>query len=242
MEIRNIVLYGSGKSKGRIRDLLSQPGLEVTESDDHFLDADLVIAIDSGKTYPGPTEVRQGLFQTADQQAKGDTIFATTASFGITQIASTTKRPSRFIGLNFVFNPFQDKSVVQLVKGLETSGETTEACKALLSKTPALAVEVQDVPGLILDRVMASVINEAATMVVMGLATIKDIDKVAKSCLNWPAGPFEFADLLGVDEVLGTLEVLSREEGPQFRPCRLIKQMVAMGHFGRKAGKGFYSY
>jgi len=242
MEIRNIVLYGSGKSKDRIRDLLSQPGLEVTESDDHFLDADLVIAIHSGQTYPGPTEVKQGLFQKADGQAKEDTIFATTASFGITQIASTTKRPSRFIGLNFVFNPFQDKSVVQLVKGLETSGETMEACKTLLSKTPALAIEVQDAPGLILDRVMASVINEAATMLLMGLATIEDIDKVAKSCLNWPAGPFEFADRLGVDEVLATLEVLSREEGPQFRPCRLIKQMVTMRHFGRKTAKGFYSY
>jgi len=79
-------------------------------------------------------------------------------------------------------------------------------------------------------------------MALMGLATVEDIDRVAKSCLNWPAGPFEFADLLGVDEVLGSMEVLSREEGPQFRPCRLIKQMVAMGRLGRKTGKGFYDY
>src|SRR5512143_1329787 len=99
MEIRHVVLYGAGKSKDRIRDLLSQPGLEVTESDDHFRDSDLVIAIDSGQAYPGPTEMKQGLFQRADGQAKEDTIFATTASFGITQIASTTGRPSRFIGL-----------------------------------------------------------------------------------------------------------------------------------------------
>lgn len=237
MEIRNIVILGTGLLREKIKHLFSHTDMEVTVSDYNFHNADMVIEVSSG-----PIEGKKEVFHMADRQAKKETIFATTSPFGITQIASLTKRPSRFVGLNFVFNPFDEKSLVQIVKALETSDETIEACKALLSKTGAITIEIKDLPGLIVDRVMASVINEGATMCAAGITSVEDIDKVARSCLNWPAGPFELADILGIDEVLAILEFLYQEEGPQFLPCRLLKQMVAMGRLGRKTGSGFYTY
>ena len=187
-------------------------------------------------------EAKKKAFHMAEKQAQEKTIFATTATFGVTEIAAATKRAQRFVGLNFTFNPIEEKCLVQIVKQLETSEETLQACKDLVQKTGAVAVEVEDSPGLILDRVMASIINEAATMYASKIATIEDMDKVTKLCLNWPMGPFEFADTIGIDSVVATLETLSQQKGPQYLPCRVLRQMVALRKLGKKTGRGFYQY
>jgi len=128
-----------------------------------------------------------------------------------------------------------------MVKGLDTATETVDACQSLLEKAGVTPITVQDLPGLILDRTIASVINEAAEMYSTELASFEDIDRVTKRCLNWPMGPFEFADYLGIDQVVATLEMIARDE-PRYAPCRLLRQMVAAGKLGKKSGEGFYAY
>jgi len=237
MDINNIVITGTGELAERIEKLFSKAGLNASRSDYNFSNADMVIEV-----FPVDIEAKKKAFHMAEKQAQEKTIFATTATFGVTEIAAATKRAQRFVGLNFTFNPIEEKCLVQIVKQLETSEETLQACKDLVQKTGAVAVEVEDSPGLILDRVMASIINEAATMYASKIATIEDMDKVTKLCLNWPMGPFEFADTIGIDNVLATLETLSQQKGPQYLPCRVLRQMVALGRLGKKTGKGFYQY
>ncbi len=238
MEISHIVISGSGELKERIKTLLTHPAWKLTDSDDRFFDADLIIRVTSG-----PVETEQKILRAAGGQAKKGAALAVTPSSGITRIASETLAPSRALGLDFAFSPSQGgKVLVQIVKTLETAPEAVQMCKGVFLKASAVAIELQEAPGLILDRVLASVINEAAAMHLSGVADVADIDRVAKSCLNWPAGPFEMADRIGLDKVLDTLEALSREEGPRFLPSRLLRQKVALGHLGRKTGRGFYSY
>ena len=239
--INKIVIIGAGERVTKIGELFSKAGLKVVLGKESYSeeldDADLILEALIGDIKP-----RKEVLYKSGEKTPPDAILATTAPWGITEIAAATRRPERVIGLNFTFNPFQEKCLVQMVKGLETSEETIEVCRNLAEKVGTVAVVVEDSPGLILDHVIASVINEAATMYVTKVATIEDIDRITKLCLNWPMGPFEFADVIGIDNVLVTLEVLSRQEGAQFLPCRLLRQMVASGRLGKKTRKGFYTY
>ena len=240
--MKKVVIIG-GQTAASIGELLASAGVQVAILDsledkaDELARADIIIeAVD------GDGEMRKEVILRCDEVIPPETILATTASSAITETASLTGRPGKFIGLNFTFNPFQEGCLVQITKGLETAAETLKACTDLLKGAGVTAVEVADQPGLVLDRVMASAINEAAIMQMTKVATVEDIDGVAKSCLNWPAGPFEFADIIGIDRVLSTLELLSHEAGPRFLPCRIFKQMVAAGRLGKKTGRGFYTY
>lgn len=240
--INKLVILGS-EEVGNLRDLFLQAGLEVVMLDlatDYALalsDADLVL-----EALPGDIESRKEALRECDEKAPPKTILATTASPGITEMAAATKRPQRFIGLNFTANPFEKKYLVQITRGLGTSEQTVQTCKSLVERIGATGIELEDSPGLMLDRVIATVINEAATMYMSKLASVEDIDKVTKLCLNWPMGPFEFADTLGIDNVVATLEILSQQVGQQYLPCRLLRHMVAAGQLGKKTGKGFYTY
>ena len=240
--VNKVVVIGDGDLGIRIGDLFNKAGLPVfidskVSNTDELADADMVIEATSGEA-----DLRRETLRRCDEKIQQDAILATTASSGITELAVLTQKPSRFTGLHFTFNPFQDGCLVEIVKGLDTSVETVAACADLLTSVGVKTVATADSPGLLLDRVMALAINEAAIMHTTGVASIEYIDRVAKSCLNWPAGPFEFADIIGIDRVLSTLELLSHEVGPRFLPCRLLRQMVAMGKLGRKTGKGFYTY
>jgi len=241
--INKVVILGGGETGKRIRDLFFKAGLKVVMPDletdylKELADADIVL-----EALRGDVESRKETLRRCDEKAPPKTIFATAASWGITEMAAATKRPEKTLGLNFTFNLVEGKCLVQIVKQLETSEETVQACKSLIEKVGATAVEVEDSPGFILDRVMASMINEAATMYASRIATMEDMDKVAKLCLNWPMGPFEFADTIGIDNVVATLETLSQQKGSQYIPCRLLRQMVALGRLGKKTGKGFYQY
>jgi 3-hydroxybutyryl-CoA dehydrogenase len=241
-EISKVVILSS-EGVEKIRDLFSRAGLEVliidveTDYAKKLADVDLVL-----EALGGDVESRKEALRECGKKAPPRTILATTASSGITEMAAATKRPQKFIGLNFTANPFEEKYLVQITKGLGTSEETIQTCRSLMERIGAASMELEDSPGLMLDRVLATVINEAAIMYMSKLASVEDIDKVTKLCLNWPMGPFEFADTLGIDNVVATLQILSQQLGQQYLPCRLLRNMAAAGRLGKKAGKGFYTY
>jgi 3-hydroxybutyryl-CoA dehydrogenase len=188
-------------------------------------------------------EIKFALFRDIDAAAPVEAILASnTSSIPITAIAANTKRPAQVIGMHFM-NPVPLMPLVELIRGLETSTETTnrtiEIAKGL-GKTP---VEVNDAPGFVSNRVLMPMINEAVFCVQDGVATPEAVDTVMKLGMNHPLGPLALADLIGLDVCLAILEVLQRDLGEdKYRPCPLLRKMVAAGRLGRKSGRGFYDY
>jgi 3-hydroxybutyryl-CoA dehydrogenase len=192
---------------------------------------------------PEQIELKRGVFRELDAALPADAILATnTSSISVTELAATTARPTRVVGMHFM-NPVPMMSLVEIVRGLETSEETvreTAALAAALGKTP---VVVADMPGFVSNRILMPMINEAAFALMEGVASREDIDTVMKLGMNHPMGPLALADLIGIDVCLDIMEVLHRGFGDsKYRPCPLLRQMVASGRLGRKAGRGFYSY
>ena len=200
--------------------------------------ADLVV-----EAVPEKAEIKYDLFRTLDAAAPEGCILASnTSSISITEIAARTSRPERVIGMHFM-NPVPVMKLVEVIRGLATSDETTEAVMALsrdLGKTP---VEVNDFPGFVSSRVLMPMINEAVFALMEGVATPEAIDTVMKLGMNHPMGPLALADLIGLDTCLNILEVLHRELGDdRYRPCPLLRKYVAAGWLGRKTGRGFHPY
>lgn len=183
------------------------------------------------------------LFERLDQVCRPDAVLATnTSSISITEIAARTGRPEKVIGMHFM-NPVPVMQLVEVIRGQSTSAGTTqvvmETAKAL-GKTP---VEVNDYPGFVSNRVLMPMINEAIYCVMEGVAAPEAIDTVMKLGMAHPMGPLTLADLIGLDTCLAILEVLHRGLGDdKYRPCPLLRRMVAAGQLGRKAGRGFYTY
>ncbi len=242
MSINKIVIIGDDGMGAKLKALFSKAGIGVFLSDlksdyaKELSDADLVL-----DTIPAEMQLQKQVFQKCHEKAPQKAIFATTSPV-VTPIAAVSGRPDRFVGLNFTANPFDEKWLVEIAKGLETSPETVSAVKDFAKKAGIAAVELEDGASFILDRVIAQVVNEASYMYMALLATAEDIDSLMKNCANWPAGPFEFADTVGLDKVVATLETLAPQIGPQYIPCPLLKKMVAAGRLGKKTGRGFYNY
>jgi 3-hydroxybutyryl-CoA dehydrogenase len=167
---------------------------------------------------------------------------ANTSAIPITWIGSITTRESRVIGLHFM-NPAQLTPAVEVVRGPQTSDETIGTALMLLAQMNKEAILVQDSPGFVSNRVMMLSINEAAFLLVEGVAASEDIDRIFKRCFAHAMGPLETADLIGLDTVLRSLEVLHGAfGGDKYEPCPLLRSMVDEGSLGRKSGRGFYAY
>ena len=188
-------------------------------------------------------DVKSKVFSQLDRQCPAHTILATnTSSISITQIAAYTRRPDKVIGMHFM-NPVPVMKLVEVIRGQETSDETTARIVAASESIEKVPVAANDFPGFVSNRVLMPMINEAVFCLMEGVSSREGIDTVMKLGMNHPLGPLALADLIGLDVCLDILEVLQKEMGdPKYRPCPLLRRMVAAGRLGKKSGQGFFEY
>jgi len=199
--------------------------------------ADLII-----EAVPEKATIKKQVFETIEEYAPAHCYFATnTSTISPTEIASFGKRPEKTIAMHF-FNPVHKMPLVEIVRGLETSDETVETIKQVAVNMGKETVVINEFPGFVTSRISALVGNEAFYMLQEGLGTAEEIDKAIKLGLNYPMGPFELVDLVGLDTRLNNLNYLYDKLGEKYRPAPLLEQYVKAGRLGRKSGKGVYDY
>jgi 3-hydroxybutyryl-CoA dehydrogenase len=186
---------------------------------------------------------KRDLFGQLDALTRPDVILSSnTSSISITVLGAATKRPDKVLGMHFM-NPVPLMTLVELIRGQATSAESLAVAAGLCTKLGKTALEAADYPGFIANRILMPMINEAVYALMEGVGTRESIDGIMKLGMSHPMGPLTLADFIGLDVCLAILNVLHDGLGdPKYRPCPLLKRMVAAGHLGRKSGRGFYEY
>ncbi|MCL1471383.1 3-hydroxyacyl-CoA dehydrogenase family protein [Argonema antarcticum] len=188
-------------------------------------------------------DIKKEVYSKIDAICPEKTVFAAnTSAISITRIASATKRADRVIGIHFM-NPVPMKPMVEMIRGYHTSEPTIQTANELLTQMGKESILVNDSPGFVSNRVLMLTVNEAIFLLQDGVASAEQVDKIFKSCFGHKMGPLETADLIGLDTILFSIEVLYESfNDSKYRPCPLLKKMVDAGLHGRKSGKGFYTY
>lgn len=227
---------GEGKMESGEKDRILS-SIETTASLEDLSDVDLII-----EAVAEQEDVKKQIFKKLDTICPEGTFFTSnTSSISITRLAQVTERPAKFAGMHFM-NPAFIMKLVEVARGIRTSQETVSTIIAVTEKMGKIPVLVDDSPGFIVNRVLMPMINDAIYCFQEGVASKESIDSIMKLGANHPMGPLELADFIGLDICLAVLEVLQTELGEKYRPCPLLRRMVAGGKLGRKSGEGFYEY
>lgn len=223
-------------SESKARELLTRLHLS-TDFKQSFQNADFII-----ETVPEKRGLKKQVLEAAGSNAPIHAIITSnTSTMSPTELASFTNRPGQFAVMHF-FNPVPQMPLVEIVKGLDTLDETVDSIKTVAKKIGKETVEVNEYPGFVTSRISALVGNEAFYMLQEGVASASDIDKAIKLGLNYPMGPLELGDLVGLDTRLNNLRYLHQTLGEKYRPAPLLEQYVKAGRLGRKSGRGVYDY
>lgn len=232
---------GREVSKGKLDEAAARAARErITPTTDMAAAAPAQLAIEA---VPERREIKLPLLQALDQTLGPEAMLASnTSSISITELAAATRRPERFVGMHFM-NPVPMMKLVEVIRGLQTSDATVQAVHDLALRLDKTPVEVRDYPGFISNRVLLPMINEAIYCVMEGVAKPEAVDEIMKLGMAHPMGPLTLADFIGLDVCLHIMEVLHQGLGDaKYRPCPLLRNMVAAGWLGRKTGRGFYQY
>lgn len=228
-------------SKGRMEAAAAQDAIKrITATENIRQAAGCDLAIEAVTENP---EIKKKLFRDLDSNLPEHALMATnTSSISITELGAVTKRADKVVGMHF-FNPAYVMKLVEVIKGVKTSDETVSSVYELAKSFGKEPVVCKDSPGFIVNRLFDPMLNEAAFLVYEGIASPEDIDKAMMNGLNHPMGPIALMDMIGIDVILNVMEVLYAEFGDsKYRPCPLLRKMVAAGELGKKSGKGFYDY
>ncbi|MEC8938054.1 MAG: 3-hydroxybutyryl-CoA dehydrogenase [Pseudomonadota bacterium] len=211
--------------------------LSTTTALDALSDCSVII-----EAAPEQPALKEKLFRDISHLSSDAILASNTSSLSLTRLAAVCERPERVVGMHF-FNPVPVLKLVEVIRAEQTSDATVERIEALAKALGKTAVPVGDAPGFVVNRLLVPMINEAAFIVQEGTATPEAIDEAMKLGAAHPMGPLALADLIGLDVCLAIMEVLQEGFGdPKYRPCPLLKRMVAAGYLGRKSGRGFYIY
>jgi 3-hydroxybutyryl-CoA dehydrogenase len=230
-----------GVERGRItQESMDAMVARLSHGSDYSLLSDAAVIIEA--VYEN-LDVKQQVLSAASQAARSDALIGSnTSSLPISKIAGAVQHPERFLGIHF-FNPVPAMKLVEVVPGAATAKETVDRAKSLAERLGKTPVVVRESPGFIVNRLLCPMMNEAAYLVMEGIASPEDIDTAMKLGANHPIGPLALADLVGIDVLCAIMEVLHSDiDDPKFRPCPLLKQMMGAGRLGRKTGQGFFKY